>query len=451
MNEQEALDYILGFTDYERSKTERYSAEQFHLSRMARLLAELGDPHRRIPAVHIAGTKGKGSTAAMIASALRAAGYRVGLFTSPHLHHFRERIQLDGEPIAPAEFAALVERVRPAVERVMAEACHGPVSTFEIATALAFCFFAERDADFQVLEVGLGGRLDATNVVHPLVATITSVSLDHTHILGSTIEAIAREKAGIVKAGGVVVAAPQRPEAMAVIAATAEAQGARLVRVGADVTFAAAEPPARLRPGEAAGIGQRLVVTGRLGRYELRIPLLGRHQQENAAAAVATLECLAEQRVRVTPAAIRQGLETVRWPGRLEIIGSRPLVVADGAHNPDSARRLAEALREYFDYRRLFLILGASADKDVAGIVGELVGVADLILATRSHHPRAAEPVWLAQLVEQAGGPAEICLTVEAALDRAHSLAGPDDLICVTGSLFVAAEAMALMEPVPVA
>ncbi len=426
---EETLDYIYSFTDYEKGTSYRYAPEFFDLARMERFLALLDNPHRRFPSVHIAGTKGKGSTAAMTASVLQAAGYRAGLYTSPHLHTFRERIRVDGRLIERAEVVALAERLRPVVEGIEG------ITTFEIMTAMAFLHFVEREVDFAVLEVGLGGRLDATNVVTPLVSVITSLSYDHTHVLGHTLAQIAREKAGIIKRGVPVVSAPQAPEAMAVIEEVCRERGAELVVVGRDWTWEA---------GEANLKGQWFKVAGGGGQEASRsfwIPLLGRHQLINATVVVAAVEMLRQRGVHIPEASLREGLRRVRWPGRLEILGRKPFLVVDCAHNADSAQKLATALRELFAYRDLILVFGASADKDIRGMMRALLPLAREVILTRAHHPRAADPGELREEARSLGWEAAIGEDVAGALSQALKLADEDDLVCVTGSTFVVAEA----------
>ncbi|MBI4297638.1 MAG: bifunctional folylpolyglutamate synthase/dihydrofolate synthase [Chloroflexi bacterium] len=430
MDYSAAIEYLLSFTDYERLPGQAYAEANFDLRRVEALLAKLGNPHLGPRTVHIAGTKGKGSTAAMIASALQAAGHRVGLYTSPHLLDIRERFQVDGQLIHQNELAALVAQLKPKVEAVNREASFGLLTTFELLTALAFLHFARQRVDYQVLEVGLGGRLDATNVVVPSVCVITSLSLDHTAVLGPTLAHIAQEKAGIIKPGVVVVIAPQREGARAVLRAVCRDKGARLVEVGQDITW---EVLSRQEEGQA------LVVGGRQGRYKLWLPLLGDHQAENAAVAVAALEAL-----EVDALSIVAGLAGVSWPGRLQILRRSPWLVVDGAHNPYSAAKLAQALRHYFDYQRLILVMGASSDKDIAGMAEALAPQASLVLATSSGHPRASDPKEIVLQFLNRGVEARVASGLESALRQAQAYAGPRDLICVTGSLFLVAEALEL-------
>ncbi len=421
-----ALKYVLSFTDYEKLPSFLYSAANFDLRRMEELLKRLGEPHLAARSIHVAGTKGKGSTASMIASALSAAGYKTGLYTSPHLHTFRERISINGHNIAQEEFSTLVQRLKPEVEAVDQSGAYGQLTTFEILTAVAFTYFMEQKVDFQVLEVGLGGRLDATNVVRAEIAVITSISMDHAEILGDSLEKIAREKAGIIKPGATVVSSPQQREAEAVIEEVCLKMGANLVIVGKDVTWGKSASDLK---------GQSFEVQGRVGSYTLTIPLLGDYQLENAATAVAALEALP-----IKADAIASGLAQTHWPGRLEILGHEPLLVVDGAHNADSARRLRQALETSFAFDRLILILGTSLDKDIAGIVAELASLPSLAIVTRSRHPRAVEPDILRAELGKWGVTVEVAESVASAVECARSKAGSRDLICATGSLFVTAE-----------
>ena len=371
----------------------------------------------------------------MIASALSAAGYRTGLYTSPHLHTFRERITVDGEMITEEEFSALTEKLQPEIDEVNRRHNYGEITTFEILTALAFAFFAERLVDFQVLEVGLGGRLDATNVVMPRIAVITSISLDHAEVLGDSLAKIAGEKAGIIKPGALVISAPQPKDVACVIEEVCRHNGVSLITVGRDVTW---------RKVKSDLSGQFFEVKGNAGSYKLIIPLLGEHQMENAAVAVAALEAL-----DIGAKDIARGLAQVQWPGRLEILRHEPLFLADGAHNADSANRLRETIEKYLHFDRLILILGASSDKDIAGIVGELAPMSSLAIVTRSRHPRALEPASLLEELEKQGVKGELAESVSSAAERAMEMAGPRDLICATGSLFVAAEAREYIKGIP--
>ncbi len=441
---KEALDYIYSFTDYEKRSDYRYAPEHFDLGRVERLTALLDNPQQRFKAIHIAGTKGKGSTAAMIASILQAAGYKTGLYTSPHLHTFRERIRLDGQLISEEAVADLTERLQPLVSQVE------DLTTFEIITALAFLHFAKEGAELAVLEVGMGGRLDATNIVTPLVAVITSLSYDHTPYLGSTLPLIAREKAGIIKDGAVVVSAPQSPEAMAVIEETCQERGALLFRVGEQWTWQGEETnlegqsftvhlnnPTTQPPNHPTRYD---FLSRESRRHRYWMPLLGEHQLANATVAVAVAELLPGLGVHISEEAIAQGLRQVRWPGRLEVLSRAPFLVVDGAHNADSAHKLAVALRKYFQYERLILIFGASLDKDIDGMLRELLPLADRVIVTQAQHPRATEVQSLREALLAQGCRPLSSHNVTEALDGALRLAQEQDLICATGSLFVVAE-----------
>lgn len=427
----QAIEYLHSLIDYEKRRIERYSPETLDLSRVEQLLDMLGNPHRAYPSVHIAGTKGKGSTSAMIESVLRAAGYRTGLYTSPHLHTFRERIRVGADLISCEDVVSLTEEFRPLIAIVPG------VTTFEAITAMAFAYFARQKIDFLVAEVGLGGRLDATNVLLPEVAVITSLSLDHTHLLGDTLSQIAAEKAGIIKDGIPVVTAPQKPEALQVIEETARLRQAPLVEVGRDWVW---------EPGPFDWNGQSFTAqrVGN-GRDNLAdkywIPLLGRHQLENATTALAALQVLLERGFRVTPAAVREGLERVQWPGRLEILSTDPLVVVDCAHNPYSTEVLRETLREWFPGRRWVLIFGASADKDIPGMLRALLPITARLIVTRSDHPRSATPVELADMAASVGRGAEIAVNIRRAFQRTLTMWKPDTGVLVTGSIFLVAEA----------
>jgi dihydrofolate synthase/folylpolyglutamate synthase len=427
---QAAIDYILSFADYERISR---SSVIFDTSRIEVLLERLGRPHLSAESVHIAGTKGKGSTAAMIASILTASGYKTGLYTSPHLHSFTERIRIDGQPIQETEFATMIQSLKPRLNAFNEAGARGELTTFEILTALAFVHFAEQAADFQVLETGLGGRLDATNVVRPKVCAITSVSLDHTEVLGHTLAQIAREKAGIIKPGCTVVSAPQHPEVRSVMSATCLERGARLIEAGQDIAW---------RLTESTDCSQSFRLSGLRGSYDLAIPLLGEHQLENAAVAVGVSEVLAGLGAMVSAESIAAGLSRVSWPGRLQILRRDPLLVVDGAHNADSARKLAKALPEYFRFAKAILVVGTSRDKDVAGIVDGLLPLSKHVIVTRSRNPRAADISVLATEFSRRGAKVKTAETVGSAVEVALREAGPRDLVCVTGSLFLVAEAI---------
>ncbi|MCC7359343.1 MAG: bifunctional folylpolyglutamate synthase/dihydrofolate synthase [Anaerolineales bacterium] len=441
----EALDFLYSFVDYGQVRAEKYSPEVFSLARMVGFVRALGDPQRRYPVIHVAGTKGKGSVAALCASALRAGGYRTGFYTSPHLNDFCERVQVNGTYIPRGALAEIVSEFQ-------ALAPHHPgVTTFELSTALAFVYFARQNVDVAVMEVGLGGRLDATNVVEPLVSVISSLSFDHTYLLGNTLAEIATEKGGIIKPGVPVVTAAQPPEALAALEQIAAERGAPLESVGRDWHHRALQHSLEMQRYEVwSEEEQRQLNALRAAGHavawrptQLELPLLGRHQVENATLAYAALQAARRAGLPLTAGALAAGFRQVVWPGRFEVLRRAPYVVVDGAHNADSARRLAATVREYFPHQPVRLIFGASSDKDVAGMLAELlapaVGVIQVIL-TQAVHPRALEPEALAALARPAGVPVETAASVEAALARALAAAGPEDVVLAAGSLFVVAE-----------
>lgn len=439
MDYREALKYLSNLTKF---------GINLGLGRIRELLRRLGNPHQGLKVIHVGGTNGKGSTTAMLASVLAAAGYRAGTFTSPHLHSYTERYQINGQQISEAELAALISELRPYLEAMVAEGYEHPTE-FEVCTAAAFLYFARERVDFLVLEVGLGGIIDSTNVVEkPLVTVITNVGMDHMDYLGHTVREIAATKAGIIKHGVPLVTAC-RGEALEVVAGACREKGASLVLVRGPgepperglglevrlVTWEAGRPAADLA-------GQYLTVYGLHEVYrDLFIPLLGRHQLENAAGAVAVLELLQEQGYGIPQKALRQGLADTRWPARLEVVKREPLVVLDGAHNFDGARSLARALDDHFPGRGVVLVIGMLGDKERERVMGELALRARTVVVTKPDSPRAAN--WR-ELAREARRYVEEVYEVEAvpaAVKQALSLARPGEVVVVTGSLYMVAEA----------
>jgi dihydrofolate synthase / folylpolyglutamate synthase len=428
------LDWVWSFSATPRSPEAVAQQRALKLDRMRALLAALGEPQRAFASVLVAGTKGKGSTVAMIGSCLLAAGRRVGRYTSPHLVNWRERVWVEGRPIGTDEVVALAATIRPAVE-ALPEALGRP-NTFEVGTAFAFLEFARRRLEVAVVEVGVGGRLDATNVLEPLVSVITPISYDHTQTLGPTLADIAGHKAGVLRRDRVGVIAPQRPEARAVVAAEAAAVGARLEWLGQDWCWT------------PAASGAFVVHDKREAGWSLeaRLPLLGDHQRDNATAAVAAVRAVgrAAPDLAVADDALRRGLAVVEWPGRLQVLRHAPLVVVDGAQNGGSAEVLRRAIESTFRYRELHLVLGVSAGKDTGGILRALAPLAARVTLTRSHHERAEDPAALrAALARLAPGlPATLAPDPATAIDAAVATADPRDLVLVTGSLFLVGEAL---------
>jgi dihydrofolate synthase / folylpolyglutamate synthase len=442
---RDGLDFLFDRLNYERTDMPRLPAE-LRLGRMRRLLRRLGDPHRDLRIVHVAGTKGKGSTSAMIAAALSASGVRTGLFCSPHLHRLEERFRIDGREATSDELLGLVEAVRPAVERLDAgapELNERAPTFFEITTAMGLLHFAQQATGAVVLEVGLGGRLDSTNVVHPALSVVTTISLDHTRQLGTTTARIAREKAGIIKRSRPVVSGVRGESAREVIRGVARQRRAPLREIDTDFDFTY-DPPEPPLSGPTAG--RALVRTWRTDWGPVEMPLLGAHQAHNAAVALAVLDSLAEQGVSVGRGDVARGFASLTWPARVEVVSERPWLVIDGAHNVASAEALAETLRHCFPSTPRVLIFGTTRDKDLPGQLSVLLPLFDRVVATRYvENPRSVPPSEIAAVVAALGaGTAELAPDPASALVVARTVTGSDGLICVTGSLFLAAEARAV-------
>ena len=431
----QALDYLYSYVDYSLKKSSELAKAHFELGRMSDLMALLGNPQDAYPIIHVAGTKGKGSTSALAASALHAAGYKTGLYTSPHLQDYTERIQVDGQPVSHAGLVELVEEIKTVVAKIP------KLTTFEITTAIGFLYFARQKVDAAVIEVGLGGRLDATNVVTPCVSVTTSLSYDHMAVLGNTLTAIAGEKAGIIKEGVPVVSSPQKDEALVVLERVAKERHAPLTLVGRDILFDAGE---RSLDGQNLTIGiqhsaMRNPLRGPCPKSViLTLPLLGAHQVVNAATAYAALKTSG---LNVSDEEIRKGFAGVSWPCRFEIVRREPPVILDSAHNVDSFEKLAQTLEDYFPGRPVILIFGSSEDKDITGMFKALKSNLSRVIGTKAVHPRALEPEQIVETASGLGVPAEAAAPVEAALARALELAAKEDSIVLSaGSMFVTAE-----------
>ncbi len=439
----QVLDYLYSFVDYSLKHASELAKADFNLDRMFALMESLGNPQNQYPIIHVAGTKGKGSVSAFCASALKAAGYKVGLYTSPHLIDYVERIQVNGEPISHAQLVELVEEIKPYVARIE------KLTTFEITTALAFMAFAKYDVNAAVFEVGLGGRLDATNIVTPKVSVITSLSYDHMAVLGDTLTLIAGEKAGIIKPGAPVVSSPQVDEALEVLLRAAKLRGIGaggstgnkgnevvddgFILVGRDVKFELIE---------SSLDGQLFRITDYATRtdYEFRIPLLGLHQIENAATAYAALKASG---IPITDEQIQKGFSEVKWPARFEVVRREPPVIIDSAHNRESALYLRKSLDAYFPGRPVIMIFCSLEDKDISGMLEELSPRLEKVIATRADHPRAPTAEWIAEKVEAAGIPVEIVTPAASALNRALELAGDQKIVLTAGSVAFAGEIIA--------
>ncbi|MEM7812046.1 MAG: folylpolyglutamate synthase/dihydrofolate synthase family protein [Planctomycetota bacterium] len=430
--------FLYARIDYERGFPAGPAERAFKLDRMRGLLARLGDPQERTPAVHIAGTNGKGSTAVFTDAALSAVGLRVGRYTSPHLDHFRERIAFDGQPISAERFASAFAVVRPVVEELDREGTDAGPTFFEILTAVAWVAFAAADLDVVVLETGLGGRLDATNVCRPIVTAITNIGLDHTAILGDTLEQIASEKAGIAKTGVPLITAAEEP-ALAVIAAYAAEVGA---------SFQAIDP-SQVCCGERSERppwGRRLTIRDNGATFETWLGLGGRFQAVNAALAYRLAKSATARLGRDWDGrAVAGRWEAVRWPGRLEVLDRDPLVIADGAHSPSAAAAVLDALPPTIP-RPVVAVVAVARDKDAAGLIGVLTSKVDTFVVTRfATNPRAAEPRLLAETVRNAGGSVTAVTDdlATALAEAKHDAAG--GVVLVIGSLFLVAEARRLV------
>ncbi len=435
-----ALDYLYSFVDYSLKHASELAKAEFNLDRMRDLMAELGDPQDQYPIIHVAGTKGKGSVSALCASALSAAGYKTGLYTSPHLQDYAERIQVDGKAIPHEDLFALVEEIKPAVARVPY------LTTFEITTALGFLYFARQGCDAAVIEVGLGGRLDATNIVRPHVSVITSLSLDHTLVLGDTLAQIAGEKAGIIKDGVPVVSSPQPDEALDVLTKVADEHNCDFILVGRDVGYTSTSHSMdgqTLQVWNSKSLSEKPMTdlkprhSGEPEGLSLTIPLLGEHQSQNAAVAYTALQAIG---LNVPDTAIQQGFESVQWPSRFDIVRRQPPVVIDVAHNRESALRLRQTLDTVFPDIPVILLFCSLEDKDIPGMLDELSSRVESVVATQADHPRSPSADWIAEQVRKAGLSVETVMPASAALNRALALAGETKLVLVTGSVAFAGE-----------
>lgn len=433
-----ALDYMYSFINFEQRPQDRYMTAKVDVSRPKRFLDLLGTPHNKFPSIHIAGTKGKGSVAALCATCLQAAGYKVGLYTSPHLQDFRERIRIltpddrDGR-IPKADFVNLIETVKPAVAEIP------DVTWFEILTALGFLHFAQQDVDIAVVEVGLGGLFDSTNVITPLVSVITNISIDHTQYLGNTLAEIAYRKAGIIKPGVPVKTVAQKPEAMAQLLKIAKEQKASIQVVGQQWRYRAGAQP----PNESK---QELILTHSPDQQfisdqtTIELALAGDFQLENGTVALAALHAVHAAFPKLDLTAVRQGFAQVQWHGRLQIVHQAedsPTILVDCAHNADSAQKLCDALTHHYQYENLWLVFGSARDKDIEKELEHLLPAVSGIVTTTVNHPRSATPDEIAEMATKLGATAYPIADMETAVATAWNLANPNDLICVTGSIYI--------------
>ena len=432
---KEALKYLYERTDYEKEKRLRYNITTFNLARMEKLLSLVGNPHKKIPTVHIAGTKGKGSTATMLARMLEANDYTVGLYTSPHVVHLHERIVVNSKMIRDSEMLGLLNRIYAPVEKI---AKTEQVSFFEIMTALAFMYFVDADVDIAVIETGMGGRLDSTNVIRPEVVGITSLSIDHQHQLGETIGSIAKEKAGVFKRGVPVITVEQDPEALRVLKSHATAVKAPFSVTGSDIDFSQ-----RFETSREDGPHTRICLTTPTSKFEhLRVPLYGKHQAINCGLALAMLDKLKARGYEIDDEKATEGLNDVSLTGRMEMICDDPRVMIDAAHNAASIRALIHAIGQNIPYDSMVMIFGCNSDKDVKGMLNELRYGADKVVFTRSNSAKAMSPEDLAEMyTEMCGKMCQSATTLGEALRLAKSAVDKEDLICITGSFYLIGQA----------
>jgi len=432
---EQALDYLFARTDYEKQERLRYNVTTFNLNRMQKLLSLVGNPHKKIHTVHIGGTKGKGSTATMLARMLEANGYNVGLYTSPHVVHLHERIAVNSKMINDSEMCGLLNRIYAPVEKMSKT---DPPTFFEIMTALAFMYFLDKAVDIAVIETGLGGRLDSTNVIRPKVVGITSLSIDHQNLLGDTIDSIAKEKAGIFKRGVPAITVQQEPSAMRVLQSQATAVKAPLSVTGSDIDFSH-----RFETSREHGPHTRICLTTPTSKFEhLRVPLHGKHQAINCGLALAMLDKLKSAGYKIDNNKAAKGLNKVSLPGRMEMIWDDPRIMIDAAHNAASIQALIYAIGQNIPYDSMVVIFGCNNDKDVKGMLQKLQYGADKVIFTRSNSAKAMSPEDLAEMYTEICG--KMCQTAPSlgqALQLAKSAVGKEDLICITGSFYLIGQA----------
>ena len=420
---QQSLDYLYGLEKF---------GMIFGLTQVERILEALGNPHREVQAIHIGGTNGKGSTAAMMASILQKEGYRMGLYTSPHLIRFTERIKINGKEIEQEEVAELAGWTRKRVEEA---GVTPPFTFFDFTTAMALLYFKQKMVDLAILEVGLGGRLDSTNVIDPLLSIITNIAKDHEEYLGRSILKIAREKAGIIKKGRPLITGAAQPQVLRLFSKVCREKGTAYYRVGKEFRYVQNEE----RHFDYEGLHRKL--------WGISLNLGGPHQIINATTALGATEVLDDLGYPVSNDAMIEGLKEVEWPGRLEMVCSSPRVVLDGAHNPAGALVLKESLGKEFQYRHLILLLGVMKDKDIKSILHLLAPLADHLILTRPHYDRAASPALLKKTLGRSGKKAEVVEDLEEAIEKGLSMTQDEDLLCITGSLYTVGEARAYFRP----
>ncbi|MFO1044124.1 MAG: folylpolyglutamate synthase/dihydrofolate synthase family protein [Planctomycetaceae bacterium] len=444
-----AIDFLYSRINYERVDSRAYSTSDFKLDRMKMLLALLDNPHERFPAVHVAGTKGKGSTCTMIASVMAAAGHKVGLYISPHISAFEERMTVNGVRPSPTQLVELVRRLLPAVTEMDSLSGQMQPTYFELATALAWLYFAESQADFVVLETGLGGRLDSTSVCCPRVCVITNVSRDHTQILGSTVRQIAWEKGGIIKPGVPLVCGITQPDALELIEQLCRERQSRLILLNRNMKvvsrrlnhIASADTSPVCSSVKQPNSFVDLLIDDETWT-DIPVALRGTHQATNTILAFAAIQELRSQGWNIDDAAIRTGLANVEWPARVEVVAQNPIVIVDAAHNWESARALIGTLKEDFAPTRRILIFAATRDKDVAGLLRQMIPAFDTVILTRYlDNPRSVPVEELQSMIHAISNrQVHTADTPTGAWQIARKLAKPTDLIAITGSFFLVAE-----------
>lgn len=440
---KQAKDFLLQTIDYEKLTQYKYNTSGFDLKRMVEMMSFVGNPHKKRRCVHITGTKGKGSTSIIIASILKELGLKTGLFTSPHLIYLEERMKVNDRMISQKMFVELINRLKPYIDRIMVKTPALMPTFFEIVTAIAFLYFERKKVDISVLEVGMGGRLDSTNIILPEISVITPVGYDHTARLGHTLDRIAYEKAGIIKEGVPVISSVQEPEALSVISKTCKEKNARLYLVGKDILINSIKATKR---NGIYGTGCE-IQTWKNKYKNIFLPLVGRHQVENCATAIGSLEVLSENGVIKTDnEMVINALAKVKCPARIEVISKSPLIILDTAHTVSSMKILRESIKENFSFKKLIVVIGLSADKDIEGILKEIACVADGLILTRTGNPREAEPEQMAVTAKRFYRKKPMVIEdIDEALKEARRIAKKDDLICITGSFFLAGKMKTLL------
>ncbi|HHU33504.1 MAG: bifunctional folylpolyglutamate synthase/dihydrofolate synthase [Zhaonellaceae bacterium] len=406
------------------------------LQRIQKLMSLLDNPEKKLKVIHIGGTNGKGSTSAMVASILQEAGYRVGLFTSPHLHSYTERIQINRVQIEKERLAQLLNTIKPYMEQMVADGYEHPTE-FEVYTAMALLYFAQEKVDFAVIEVGLGGLIDSTNVVDPLVAVITNVGMDHMDYLGSTIQEITRVKAGIIKPGCKVVTAVDNREALEIIKEVCQKNKVELIQVGKDIKYDVKSMTPEGTVFDFCGLNQTLT--------DLKTSLLGYHQAVNGATAVTAILALAYFGLKIPLEAVRRGLTKTVWAARLEVISQNPMILLDAAHNVDGAVSLKHALKHIFKYKKLILVIGMLADKERHKVMEALGPLAHTVIVTKPNNPRATNWQSMAEVASKYTSQVFVEEKIEGAVEKGLTLIEKDDLLCITGSIYMVADARAYL------